>query len=418
MKVKNKVIWVALVAILVLVLTGCSQNVVFLYSMKMQNVQSMQEHTTMTFQLSGSGFEPAVQQQVDTAAMFLNNAKLDLDAKTNRNEEKTANKSQVDMNLALQGTNINMSAWVDSDLTGNKPKVTEIVKLPQLAAMSLPAQFASKEYMVMNPLDMNNSALDNSALDNINMTKFMEFSKSLQAKEFDFLMSYSQQFDPDVNLIYKGIQTVPTHDGQKQADIYEIKLNDAQFKELIRYTVNNFVQNKDAMYFVKEYMDSTLEFSQAPDKDKTLSEFNQAFIELDINKPQFLAKFNAFMDQLNDVTLLGDKGLDLQYAISGGYLIKKSGTINLKFDAARLDQFMNRINGQHNTSADAKGTLNLMLNFNTDIFGINSPLDIQLPEVNSNNSFNYMDLINSSKPSNDKSLTTTLLKSYRRAASV
>lgn len=392
MKSKKNLIRVALVLTLLLVLTGCSQNqqVIFDAAMNMQDAHSMQEHTTMTFQLSGSGFEPNVQQQIDAAVMYLNNAKFDLDVKTSGNVQKTAVKSQVNMNLALQGMDINIPIWVDSDLTGNTPKVIEIIKLPLIAKASFPPQFASKDYMVMDTLDM-----DNSELSDIDMIKLTEFSKTFQAAEVAFLNSYSKRFNPNVDVVSSGSQTVQTNDGPKAAQIYEIKLNDAQFKDFIRYTVNNFAKDTEAMNFVKELMVSILEISQVPDKAKTLSDFDQAFKEFEEGKPQFLAEFNTFMDQLNAVTFLGDKGLELKYAISGGYCVQKSGTLDLKIDVAKINQLMNTLNAQQSTDVDAKGILDLQINFSTDISGINSPIEIKIPEVNSDNSFSYLDLMKS-----------------------
>ena len=392
MNVKKRLVWVALVVTLLLVVTGCSssQQDMFNAAMKMQDVKSMQQHTTMTFQLTGSGFEPNVQQQVDKAALFLNDAKLDLDVKTSGNEQKTAVKSQMNMNLALQGMDIKIPIWVDSDLTGNTPKVTEIIKLPQIAKASFPPQFASKEYMVMNAMDMNNSQLGN-----INMTKLVEFSKNFQEKELKFLTSYSKRFNPNVDTVGNSTEYMQTDDGLQLVKSYQLRLSDAQFKDLIRYTVNNLVQDKEAMNFVKEFMDATLEISQVPNKAKSLSDFDQAFKEFDVNKQsEFLAKVNTVMDQMKDVTLLGDKGLKLEYSIYNGYLIKKTGSINLKLDIAQINKFMNTVNGQLSTSVDAKGTVDMMVNFSTDISGINKPQEIQIPEVNNTNSFNYLDLMN------------------------
>ena len=392
MKVKKKSVWVALVVTLLLVVTGCSpsQQEIFNAAMKMQDVKSMQQHTTLTFHLTGSGFEPNVQQQVDTSAMFLNDAKLDLDVKTSGNEQKTAVKSQEVMNVALPGMNINMPIWVDSDLTGNTPKLTEIIKLPKIAKASFPPQFAGKEYMVMNPMDMTNSQVSS-----INMPKLMEFSKTFQATQTKFLTSYSKRFNANVDVFSTSTESMQTDDGPKLVTDYQIRLNDAQFKELIRYTVNNFVQDKEAMNFVKEFMGSILEISQVPDKAKSLSAFDQMFKEFDVTKQaEFLAKFNTVMDQMKHVTLLGDRGLQLDYVIYNGYFIKESGAINLKFDLAQLNQFMNTLNGKPTESVTAKGTVDMMVNFRTDISGINRPLEIKIPEVNKDNSFNYLDLMN------------------------
>ncbi|MDR3541259.1 MAG: hypothetical protein P4L69_09895 [Desulfosporosinus sp.] len=390
MRTHKKSIWVALAATLLLVITGCSTNQleIFNVALKTQAAKSMQTHTTMTFQLSCTDFDPAVQPQIDQATLFANNAKLDFNVKTNANEQKTAVQSQIDMNLALQGMNISVPIWADVDLTGNTPIITEIIKVPQIAKTSLPPKFASKDYMVISPTTSSTSPLSS-----VDMTQLINFSKTFQATETSFLTSYSQRFNPAVNVVDNGIQNLQTDDGLKPARMYEITLNDTQFKDFIRYTVNNFVQDQEAMNFVKTFMDSVLGFSQTPDKAKSLSDFDQAFSEFKTNRPQFLTNFNTAMDQLNDITILGDKGLDLQYAISGGYLAQKSGSIDLKVNLAQINAFVNNLNGHPSAPITAQGNVNLMVNFKTDISSVNIPLSIQIPAVNSDNSFNNMDLM-------------------------
>lgn len=385
MRLGKRSVWVASVLTLLLVLTGCTPNqqAIFDATMKMQNVHSMQEHTTMSFELSGSGFEPKIQQQVDSTAALLSTAKLDLNAKMSSNEQKTVNKSHVDMNATVQGVTINMPYWVDMDLSGETPKLMEVFKVPPIAAASLPPQFAKKDYMVINPYDTNYADLGK-----LDMTKLTEFSKSLPTSEVNFLTSYAQRFNPNL-----GVVTVPTHDGLDLAQKFKLKLNDVQLKEFISYTVNNFAQDKEAMNFVQGLMTSMVELGSVPDKAKSSRDLAQAFKELNANTPQFLAQFNTLMNQLNYVSFLGAKGLELNYTISGGYVIEKSGMINFRVDLSDINILMNTLTGQHGAAIDAKGALNLIVNFNTDITGINSPVEIQIPEVSTNKSFNYFDLL-------------------------
>lgn len=395
MRSKKKITWVVMLLSLLLVLTGCSENqqVIFDAALKMQNVTSLQQQTTMTFKLSGSGFDPATQQQVDMATAFVNNAKLDLKAKTSGNEEKTINKSQVDINLAMQGMNIAIPIWVDSDLAASTPKVKEIIKLPQIAAASMPPQFAGKEYMVLNPYTMAASGQSN-----LDVSKFAALGKSMQLKQVEFLTSFSKRFNPDIKVVSKGSQNLTTSEGTKLAQLYEVKLNDSQLKDFVRYTVNNFVNDKEAMLFVKEFMDSILEVSQVPEQAKILSGFDQAFEEFNVNKQASLDKFNGVMDQLKGVTILGDQGIEVQYAIVNGYVVKESGTIDLKVDLAQINQLINTLSAQPGTSSVAKGNLNLIVNFSTVTSDINTPVEIQIPQVNETNSFDYMDLIKTFTP--------------------
>lgn len=378
MKTRKKLIWIASVLTLLLVLTGCTANqqAIFDASMKMQEVHSMQEHVTLSFALSGSGLEPKIQEQVDSAAAMLNAAKLELDVKTSGNEQKTVVKSQVDMNVTAQGLTINMPYWVDMDLAGSTPKFMEIFKLPVQAKASLPPQFAGKEYAVMNPNDMNKDGLNT-----IDMSKLMKFSTSFQAKEVDFLTRYAQRFNPNIDVV-----KVPTNDGPGTAQKYTVKLNDAQLKELISYTVNNFAQDKEAMNFMKEYFNAVLELSQAPNRPEASGGLEQG-----------LDKMNAILEQLKNVTLLGDKGLELSYTISDGYLIQNSGMLDLHINMSDIKQLMN-IPSSGEEAVNANGSLNLKINFNTNTTGINLPVEIQIPEVNSDNSFNYFDLIEASIP--------------------
>ncbi|EHQ91751.1 cell wall-binding repeat-containing protein [Desulfosporosinus youngiae] len=400
MKLVKKLSWFVMLLALLLVLTGCSQNqqAIFDAAMKMQNVTSLQQQTTMTFKLSGSGFDPAVQQQVDTAAEFMNNAKLNLNVKTSSNQERTLSKAQVDMDLALPGMNITLPVWVDADLTGEEPKLIEIIKLPQIAKASLPPEFAGKEYTVMNPYNMGGPQ------PNYDLSKLAEFSKSMPAKQLAFLTSFAQRFNPDLKVISKGSQYLQTNEGSKLAKLYEIKLNDSQLKDFIRYAVNNFAQDQEAMTFIKEYMDTIMGFSQVPGKANTLNEFDQAFEDFGDNKQEFLTGFNKVMDELENVTLLGDQGLELQYAIVDGYVVKKSGTLDLNVDLPQIIQLMQSLTPgpQQTMSEDTAGNLSLKVNFSTVTSDINQPFEIQIPEVNENNSFDYMDLMKAFNPLADR----------------
>lgn len=384
---------VALIALLVL--TGCSPNqqVLFNASMNMQNAKSLQEHTTLAINFSGTGFDSDAQKQIDQAAAALNNSKLEWDIKTNSNDQKTAAKAQMDLHLNTQGLNLDMPIWVDTDLTGKTPKITEIVKLPQVAKATLPQEFMTKDYMIIDPTEVNNSGLG--ILNSTNL-----INSDFQTMELNFLKSYSQRYNPTLNIIDNGIQTIQTNDGPKPARIYEIKLNDSQLKDLIRYTVNNFCNDPEAMNFLQQFMGMFTVPNYGKDLNST-KEFNNSFNQL--FNPQSLKNFNAVMDGLNNVTFLGDNGLDLKYAISGNYIVQESGTIDLKLDLAQLTQLMDNLktaepSGNQTAPTEvapvaAKGTLNLQINFNTDISGINTQPKILLPETNSDNSFNFQDLM-------------------------
>lgn len=415
MKQKKKIVIAAFILVLLLSLTGCSQNVVFLYQLKMLKVQSMQQHTTMTFQLNGSGFETAEQKDFDKVADVLNNSKLDFNIKTNNNAESTKSQAQMDLNVVTQGMNTNMTCWVDQDYSNSTPELTETFKLPAIAAAALPSQYSGKEYIVYKPFDIPE------VKDQIDYNAMSDFIKNAQSKQIAFLMKYAEQYDPNVNITYNGVQSVETPAGSKQADIYEIKLNDAQFKELIRYTVNNFVQSPDAMDYFKYLMVSSIELNQSENKETMLKEFETAFAEFNNNKPQFLADFNKVMDQLNNVTLLGSQGIQIKYAIADGYIINESQVINLELDMAQLNQLTQSLNGTKDPetkTAIPAGKVNLIINITTENYDINVPQVIQFPEVNDRNSIDYLELLKADNIQDNQPVTAKLWQNFQRGLSV
>ncbi|AFV03507.1 hypothetical protein UNSWDHB_133 [Dehalobacter sp. UNSWDHB] len=376
MKIRKKTALILTVLfVFIVVLAGCTQNQLAIFNayMKMQDVASMQQHMTMSLQMSGTGFDQADQEQIDSVAEMLNNAKLDVVLKMNCNEEKTIAKLQADCNVIASGLNINMPFWVDEDFSGKTPKLIEVFKIPQIAAAYLPPGYAGKPYMVINPFDAKNTDLKN-----MDVTNLIKLQSDLQKKSTDFLNSYVQRFNPNIDVVSES-----ANDGLGSQK-YTIKLNDAQLKEFIRYAMNNFAKDKEASNFLNDYFTIIAQYSELSDSSSEFGSIDE----------ESLTEFNSVMDQLNDVPILGDKGIELTYTISSeGYITHENGSINLKLDMAALNKLMNDTVGGEEIQSDVTGILNLTFNYDTDITNINVPVDIQMPELNSSNSFSYLDLI-------------------------
>lgn len=407
---------VALVVTLLLVLVGCSQRqqVIFDALMNVQNANSLQDHTTITMQLTGTGFEPWEQEQIDEVAALVNSAKLTLDTKSMSNEQQTIAKAEAEIRLDAQEFSVSLPFWVDMDLSGDTLKMKEIFKFPSMFPSMLPEPYDSKEYMVM---DMFNAS--DSEYAGMDMQKLAEFTKSMTEAYISFIESYAKSYSPQFDVESLGGQTIQTYDGAKQADVYRIKLNDAQYKELIRYSVTNFAQNPEAMNFIKEIVISSIDIVDMPqaDKEEVLAELETGFVGFEGMIPQFLTQFDAVMDKIDEVKILGDKGFELEFAIADGYLIQQKGSLNFSFDIAQIAELFGALFGSQLTSPggstaiavvgspdgptsvaggiEAKGVLDLQFNFQSDTFNINSPLEIQIPEVNSENSFSYFDFLQS-----------------------
>lgn len=383
MKNRKKLLAVSILLIVALVLTGCTANqkAIFDASMKMQKVNSAQQHITMSIGLTGSGLDPMVQEQVDQIAAMLKDANFELTVNTNSNEEKTKVQSQVDMNLTMAGMEISMPYWVDMDLTSKDPKLKEIFRLPQIAKATFPEEFRSKEYMVM---DIANTS--NPEFNTLDMTKLMNFGLNYQEKWTDFLVDYANRFNPNFEVV-----SVPTNDNTQK---FSIRLDDKGFKELLSYTVNNFAQDEEALGFIEEYFNMIFEVAGQGTLDGSMS-FEESFMETEIDATKTLDQFNSLMETLRNVTLIGDKGIQLNYTIADGYIVESSGSIDLQIDLSEISQLMPMPTIDMD-SPEMSGILSLTVNYDTDTSNINLPVDIQIPELTPGNSFDYFDFIEAS----------------------
>lgn len=396
MKNIKKIVALALGGVMSLGLfTGCAKDSMDLYKAfsKSQNITSMTTKTDMTLKVSAQNLSDQEKQIAESIIPMINNSSISMTTKTNQNKEKTKSQVQSDIKMNIANMPLDMALWMDTDLTGEELKLKEIVKLPSALMQSAPEEFKAKEYLYMDYKDIANIP-GAGAPDFKNITKF---SKELQEKLVKFISKYAMQFNPKTEVIsYKGTEFIAQPRVTQLAKIYEIKLDDKGFKELLRYTVNNFAQNKDVLEFVKEYMNSSLQFAGLPEEEvnKAKEEMDKAFQAYEENLPEFVAKINEAFDSIKDIKILGEKGIAIQYAVGlDGYIINEKGVADFVLDLSQLDKLNEK--AEENGAEKLTGVYNFTLEFSNDIYNINEYVDIQLPELNEKNSINYMELINS-----------------------
>ncbi|NMA70030.1 MAG: LysM peptidoglycan-binding domain-containing protein [Desulfitobacterium sp.] len=375
MRIKNKVAALVILLGAILLFTGCTTNqkAIFDATMKMQNVNSLEQHMTMSMELRGSGLDPMLQEQVDQVSAMLNEAMIELNTKTKSNQEKTIVQSEVNMSLSMPGLDINMPYWIDMDLNGDSPKLIEVFQLPIMAKGFLPAEFMDKDYMVMDLANVSDEELD--ALD---MKELMDFSLNFQDMYLEFLESYADRFNPDLEVV-----ALPVDDSTQQK--YRITLDDKGFKEFLSYTVNNFAQDEEALSFIEDYFKMVTELSGEPNP------LEGEAIEVE-NLTEPLNQINEFLGLLDEVTLIGESGIELDYTISDGYIIEESGRIDLHIDLAQIANLMN-LPLEDNEMPEISGVLNLVIEYDAEYLNIDQPLDIQIPELTATNSFDYSEFL-------------------------
>jgi hypothetical protein len=377
---------VAIVLVLSIVFTGCTNNELDLYKAfnKSQDINSMESDTVLNFTLKGEGFSAEDEQIVQQLVNTLNNSEISIKQKMKQNEEKTAAKAFADMNLNFGGMKMPMSVWVDTDMSGETPKLVEIIEMPQMLMSGMSPEAADKKYLVYDF-----EKITDTSGTGIDYDELMKFSKDFQPKITNFFKDYQEDFKPEVEVVkYRGQKTV----NGEALSIYELKLNDETFKDFIKYTVNYTLDNKDAIEFVKEYMNAVIDMVEIPEGEEQPSqeEINMEMDNLEKELPELKKQFNEFMDTYKDIKIIGDKGIVIEYGVnSDGYIVYEAGNIDLRIDLEAITKAVKE------DLPPVEGVLNLGIKFETKVSNINKDIRVYIPKVNKSNSIDFSEMMQS-----------------------
>lgn len=408
----KKISIAVLILILSLAFTGCTNNELGFYNAykRTQDIDSMESNTVLNFTLEAEGFAKEQQQVIDQTTSMLKDSDINIYQKMIQNEDRTAATAFADMNLNIGDMSMPLSVWVDTDMSSEKPELIEIIKMPPMLmaqmAQVIP-EASAKEYIVYDFEELMSESEEQ-----IDFNELMKFGKEMQPKITDLLKSYQENFDPEVEVIkYKGTRTV----NGKSLSIYELKLDDESFKEFLRYAVNYSLNDKDAIDFIKEYMNAVTSMMKVPEEKQLVKdEVDNELNNLDKKLPKFKKKFNEFMDSTKDVQIIGDEGIVIEYGInSDGYIVHEAGIIDMIIDLETITKIIG--NNVSEEAEQIKGVLKLGINYNTKIKNINEDIKIDMPEVDENNSINYYKMLNKQMK---ESVTTSTIGGTDRVTDV
>lgn len=381
----RKISVLALILALAISVTGCFGGETKLYDAfnKMQDVTSAESDMEIGFTFATEGFSEEEQLMLQQVSAMVNSTKLKMHVKQTQNKEKTVAQAQVDMSMDLGGMIMPMNVWVDMDMSTDKPKMVEIIKMPQMLMASMFPNEPAKQYIVYDIGEMMN--MEN---EEVNFSELVKFSKDLQPKMTEFIKEIQKDFKPDFKIIKEKEKREV--DGKK-LEIYELKLDDATLKELIKYSVNYSLDNETIIEFIKEYMNTVMNIAITSETDKQAAEaeIKKELEELEKQIPEFKVKFNEFMEKYKDVKILGEKGILIEYGIDkDGYIVHEVGTIDLRIDLAQIA----KVAGEENQGV--KGIINLGINYNSKVYNINNKdIKVEMPTITKENSVDFMEMM-------------------------
>lgn len=371
--------------------TGCSTEGVTLANAFGKKVTSEEFKTEISLRLTAENLSAKEKENTAKIIPMLNNSKLTMNGKINQTSDGKAGKLQADVAVQSGSTvPINMSIWADTNLKDGNPTVKEIIKVPSM----LEQQMNGKQYLVLDTADMKKDSSTSMDFD-----KISKISEDMQQKVSTIVTKSILNIDPGFKLVTdKGSKSMMLPDGEKDVHVFQVKLDDKNFKKLVKSASNGLVNNKETRDFLKDYIITVMQASNLKTEELKTSqaEIEKSFADFEKGLPEFNTKMNNILDSFDGVTLVGSRGIVINYAIdSNGDIVNEQGNIDLVFDAAEFIPVVQRLSGTSDTAKPNKltGVYNLGIDFNTSSFNINENVEITLPEINDKNSIKFEDLM-------------------------
>jgi hypothetical protein len=378
---KKIVLPVLLSLSLIIVLVACNKDEITVYKamMKMNDIKSVETDTQISFRL---GYENSDENVMERVKTILNNLKLNTKTKYIKENDSVYNLGsdvEVDMgDLAIQ-----FSYWQNADLKTDMPVLKQIYKVPTVVKSFLPNDFSKKDYFVM---DFEKLYEESDILDSDAFTNIVSISEELNIKFKDLLNAYSESFNPKIKCITKKHIV-------NSAQVYELRFDDTSFKEFIKYVVNDYIENPKTREITREFILSISELLSVYNDDLNMydEDFENYIDEFETNINEFKDGFDDFFDKINDIIIIGDKGIVVDYHITkNGFITKMNGNIDIVFDYKAIreafgipeDSFSNFNNSHITLGIDFVNTNN----------NINRVTNLKMPVLTEDNSFGFDDI--------------------------
>ncbi|MBZ9687001.1 hypothetical protein G9F72_011765 [Clostridium estertheticum] len=352
--------------------------------MKTNMATSVESNGKLNLTFKAEGLSQQGQEEFAMVSEILNNLQVSCNSKISGNSNGTISRQYVKMSATVGGSPYSGELWSDMNLTGKTPVVKEIVKAPQLFEMMLSPEYMNK-YMLLDFNQIKKIPEIDAGIGSMDFGKMLSENKGLQGAILTLIEKYSSQLSSGYNFI------------SEEGNEYKVKIDDATFKDLIRKVVNLTAKNEEIQKLIKDLILTEMKNSGASTEEINNSKVDMQQMFTTLESQGFLDKFNQMMDKLEDVKILGDKGIDITYTIDeNGYVAGTKGVIELVVDMAKLDKVF--AESAIESESIPTGIYIVGINFEVNNRNINGKVNIVIPTLTSANSFNIVELFAEPQP--------------------
>jgi hypothetical protein len=382
-------------SISIMVLAGCSGNEKLVYDgmNKLYAADSLQSQSQYSIKVDINGLSEADKKAAEPYLAFINDIIIKTDYQKEKSQDGSILNQHTNGNLDLGGISVQFDVWAKEDNSSGTANSSYIVKVPSLITLAYPGEFQGKRYFVYDKNDVNKVIMENYPDKDLTIDPFTQL-KGLQKEMTDYLVKNTNLLS---NLGFNYIEK--TGNKNENGDEYVLKLDDKQFKSVLRNLVKDLGNDSEFNGILKKFVKSYIESMSAP---AAVPESGLKAIDEFLNSGELTKYANTILDAFENVQILGENGIKITYHInSDGYITDESGVIDVQFDVADLSNAfitaMTEVSGGNMgllpLNQDEKVTVRVQVNFDSHSTNINKPIGIVQPQVTDSNSIKYADLL-------------------------
>ncbi|MGE5677761.1 MAG: copper amine oxidase N-terminal domain-containing protein [Pseudomonadota bacterium] len=317
---------------------------------------------------------------------LFDNLSFDIRQKAVQNTAKTILKAKSDLKIMSTELSDQFTTWVYYDFENQPPVARQIIKLPESIASSLPEDLAGKEYFVMDQKDLS----PESQLDPKQYADLAEELKNMQSSMIQLLKEYA--IDKNTGFVVVNQLEDQFVNGEKMS-LYQLKLDNKSFMEVLKYALTEYSENEQVKELLGGLILAAGSFAAGTEGG---SDLEMAYAAITDGEASLKDEVGRIMAALKNVTLLGSRGIEVNFLIDkNGYIVNQNGVFDFFINSQQIEDAFEIMAGD--TAYDGKEiyffTFGMAMEFNTDMSNINQDISVNLPVITAENSFDFDDFI-------------------------
>ncbi|KEH99277.1 peptidoglycan-binding protein [Clostridium botulinum C/D str. BKT12695] len=338
-----------------------------------QKITSSNSNANFDMNLEGKDLSNEEKEALDNFLPILNSMNISMDLKLNTDGSNKKLKSSGVIHFKNSLIKFDSRIWVNVDVTKSIPQVKYIIEVPNALKVFLPKDLSNKQYLVYDLNNILNNPKIAKETKSIDINKVMELGQVFQQKFItkfdDFIKIADANYDIVSRIDKSKLNTNKLGDIEKA---YEINLDNDKLVKVIKFALND----KDMVKVFSDYIDG-LSSLTTKENNKIIENQKEDVVK---SIEQSINKFNeAIKCDINNKI-----GVDKK-----GYTTFNKTTIKLSLNSKIL---MNLLGVKDAPKTNSKYTFTV--NCDCNMGDVNKKIDLlQEPEINKENSVDYMDFI-------------------------